>query len=90
MASVIPFTYAGAQPVGSLLARLGLLESVESADETVMETSSNACSPSSSRPRRARWARSRPSWPRCCAAPGRMRASSTTSAYRCLPPAWWI
>ena len=38
MASVIPVPYAGAQPVGSLLARLGLLESVESADETVMET----------------------------------------------------
>ncbi len=38
MASVIPFPYAGAQPVGSLLARLGVLESIESADETVMET----------------------------------------------------
>ncbi len=38
MASIIPFPYAGTPPVGSLLARLGLLESVESPDETVMAT----------------------------------------------------
>ena len=38
MASVIPFPPAGGQPVSSLLARLGLLESIESPDEGVMET----------------------------------------------------
>lgn len=38
MASVIPFPFAGSQPVSSLVARLGLLESVESADEAVMDT----------------------------------------------------